>query len=223
MGPWSRSFIAAVAGRAERPELEVTNLRIDPTTIRAQVEGCGVTLTASPISPRMWSSMARYAEGMGQLEEAVEGRIQSVHLEHLLEEDWDEQLIPRTRAITQTCECDEDPPCDHTAAVAHAVADEIERSPRTLLRWRGVAGTADTERDESTDPWQGRGLNVPPAPRPMPTYAVLKRLGPSRLPVAGDDDLANALRVAYETVVSRTTDNPISQEASDAVDRGQAV
>jgi hypothetical protein len=33
----------------------------------------------------------------------------------------------------------------------------------------------------------------------MPTYAVLKRLGPSELSVAGNEDLANALRVAYET------------------------
>jgi hypothetical protein len=37
------------------------------------------------------------------------------------------------------------------------------------------------------------------AARPMPTYAVLKRLGPSELSVGGNEDLANALRVAYET------------------------
>jgi hypothetical protein len=203
MGPWSRSVVAAVAGRAERPKLEVTNLRIDAGTIRAHVEGCEVTLTAPLIAKRMWASMARYAQGMGQLEEAVEGRIQSVHLEHLLEEDWDEQLIPRPRSITQTCECDEDTPCDHTAAVAHAFADEIERSPRVLLRWRGVVGTVDAERIEPADPWQGAELSPSPPPRPMPDYAVLKRLGPSVLAVGGEDELGNALRAAYEALVSK--------------------
>jgi len=33
MGPWSRSFVAAVAGNAARPELEVEALRIDPGEI----------------------------------------------------------------------------------------------------------------------------------------------------------------------------------------------
>lgn len=36
----------------------------------------------------------------------------------------------------------------------------------------------------------------------MPTYAVLKRLGPSELSVGGNDDLANALRIAYEALGS---------------------
>ena len=101
MGPWSRSFVAAVAGNADRPELEVGALRIDPGEIWAVVEGCEVTLAAHVIAPRTWSSMARYAQGMGQLEQAVEGRIQSVHLEHLLQEDWGELLIPRASAIRQ--------------------------------------------------------------------------------------------------------------------------
>ena len=202
MGPWSRSVVAAVAGRAERPRLEVTNLRIDAGTIRAHVEGCDVTLSAPLIAKRVWASMSRYAQGMGQLEEAVEGHHQSVHLEHLLEEDWDEQLIPRPRAITQTCDCDEVTPCDHTAAVAYAVADEIERSPRVLLRWRGVAGPVAAERVEPSDPWQGAELSAPPELRPMPAYAVLKRLGPSRLAVGGEDDLGHALQKAYEALVS---------------------
>ena len=94
MGPWSRSFIAAVAGNAERPDLAVEDLRIEPGVISARVDGCEVTLTAAPIPQRMWTAMTRYAQGMGQLEDAVEGKFQSVHLEHLLEEDWGEQLDP---------------------------------------------------------------------------------------------------------------------------------
>jgi uncharacterized Zn finger protein len=149
MGPWSRSFVAAIAGRAERPDLEVGALRIDAGEIWAVVEGCEVTLSAHVISPRTWASMARYAQGMGQLEQAVEGRIQSVHLEHLLQEDWGELLIPRASAIAQACTCDEPAGCEHAAAVAYAFAAEIEQSPRVLLRWRGVTDLAEAEADAS--------------------------------------------------------------------------
>jgi hypothetical protein len=201
MGPWSRSFVAAVAGNADNPELEVEALRIDPGTIWGVVEGCEVTVTAHVIPPRIWGSMARYAQGMGQLEQAVEGRMQSVHLEHLLQEDWGELLIPRASQIAQSCTCDEPEGCEHVAAVAYAFADEIERTPRLLLRWRGVADIAEQEAEAAADPWQGKELRVPDAARPMPTYAVLKRLGPSELFVGGNEDLANALRIAYEALI----------------------
>ena len=101
MGPWSRSFVAAVAGNADNPELEVTALRVNTGEIWAVVEGCEVSLSAHMIPARIWTSMARYAQGMGQLEQAVEGRIQSVHLEHLLQEDWGELLIPRASQIVE--------------------------------------------------------------------------------------------------------------------------
>ena len=67
--------------------MEVEALRIDPGEIWAVVEGCEVTITAHVIPARIWAQMARYAQGMGQLEQAVEGRMQSVHLEHLLREN----------------------------------------------------------------------------------------------------------------------------------------
>jgi uncharacterized Zn finger protein len=197
MGPWSRSFVAAVAGNADRPELEVEALRIDPGEIWAVVEGCEVTLSAHVIPARIWAQMARYAQGMGQLEMAVEGRMQSVHLEHLLQEDWGELLIPRASQIAQSCTCDESAGCEHVAAVAYAFADEIERTPRVLLRWRGVADLTEAESAAPVDPWQGRELDSLADARPMPTYAVLKRLGRSELSV-GDEDVANALRAAYE-------------------------
>jgi hypothetical protein len=205
MGPWSRSFVAAVAGNGDRPELEVGALRIDPGTIWGVVEGCEVSLTAHVIPARIWASMARYAQGMGQLEQAVEGRMQSVHLEHLLQEDWGELLIPRASQIAQTCTCDESAGCEHVAAVANAFADEIERTPRVLLRWRGVADVTEAESAAPTDPWQGKELSPGAEARPMPTYAVLKRLGPSELSLGGDEDLANALRIAYEALVSPPT------------------
>jgi hypothetical protein len=205
MGPWSRSFVAAVAGNADNPELEVDALRVDAGTIWAVVEGCEVTLTAHVIPARIWASMARYAQGMGQLEQAVEGRIQSVHLEHLLQEDWGELLIPRASQIAQSCTCDESADCEHVAAVAYAFADEIERTPRVLLRWRGVADLAEPEADAPTDPWRGKDLSPRGAAPPMTTYAVLKRLGPSEMRVGGDEDLARALLMAYEAFGSTST------------------
>jgi hypothetical protein len=204
MGPWSRSFVAAVAGNDDRPELEVEALRIDPGEIWALVEGCEVMLTAHVIPARIWAQMARYAQGMGQLEQAVEGRIQSVHLEHLLQEDWGELLIPRASQIAQSCACDESAGCEHIAAVAYAFADEIERTPRVLLRWRGVADVDEEESAAPADPWQGKELSALAEARPMPTYAVLKRLGPSEASVGGNEDLAHALRVAYEALASKS-------------------
>jgi hypothetical protein len=205
MGPWSRSFVAAVAGNADNPELEVEALRVDPGEIWAVVEGCEVTITAHVIPVRIWAQMARYAQGMGQLEMAVEGRMQSVHLEHLLQEDWGELLIPRASQIAQSCTCGESAGCEHVAAVAYAFADEIERTPRVLLRWRGVADITEAESAASADPWQGKELGDLGAARAMPTYSVLKRLGPSEMYVAGHEDLAQALRVAYEALVSLAT------------------
>lgn len=200
MGPWSRSFVAAVAAQAERPNLDVDELRVEPGEIWALVDGCEVTLSALVIPPRIWASMARYAKGMGQLEQAVEGRMQSVHLEHLLQEDWGELLLPRASAIAQTCTCDEADGCEHVVAAAYAFADEIEQIPRALLRWRGVADQAAAADDAPVDPWEGKELGASAPAQPMPTYAVLKRLGSSEVTVGGNEDLGQALRIAYETL-----------------------
>jgi hypothetical protein len=84
-------------------QTEVGALRIEPGEIWAIVEGCEVTLAAHVIPTRIWASMARYAQGMRQLEQAVEGRMQSVHLEHLLQEACGEILIPSASQIAQPC------------------------------------------------------------------------------------------------------------------------
>jgi hypothetical protein len=203
MGPWARSFLHAVAGNADRPELEVHGLTIEPRTIRAQADDCEVTLTAVVVPPRMWTAMVRYAQGMGQLEDAVKGKVQSVHLEHLLEEDWGEPLIPRPRSIARTCTCDEGGgTCDHVVAVAYAVAEAIEAAPKLLLEWRGVAGDREPAGAVSADPWQGGEVTTRAEPRTMPTNAVLKRLGPSGTSAGGSNDLAAALRIAYESLTS---------------------
>jgi hypothetical protein len=178
MGPWSRSFLAVVVGNAERPEdLHARELRIEPGLITAEVEGCEVAIAAPLLPARIWRSIERFAAGMGPLEEAVQGKVQSVHLEHLLEEDWDETLIPRRGQITRACSCDSADDCEHVVAAAYAFADELERVPRVLLRWRGVTGSGDSRAHVVVDPWRGRAFELQREPRPMPTHTVLKRLG----------------------------------------------
>jgi uncharacterized Zn finger protein len=93
---------------------------------------------------------------MGQLEQAVEGRVQSVHLAHLLQEDWGELLIPRASQIAQACTCDDSAGCEHVSAAAYAFADEIERTPRVPLRWRGVADVSEEETAASIDRGKAR-------------------------------------------------------------------
>ena len=191
MGPWSRSFLAAVAGNAERQELEVTELKIEPGLISARVDGCTVELSAAPIPKRTWDAVRRFGAGMGPLDEALKGRTQSVHLEHLLEEDWDVRLIPRATAINRACSCDPAGGCVHELALAHAVAERFDRTPMQLLEWRGIGGAQPVR--GTSDPWRGRELAPLGAPRRMPVDAVLKRLAETDL-----QDLPETLRPAYE-------------------------
>ena len=107
--------------------------------------------------------MTRYARGKPPLEEAVEGRAQSVHLEHLMNIDWEEPLVPPARALVRSCTCDEEG-CAHVAALAYAFADELDRDPSLLLRLRGC--------DEEEEP-----AAVDEPGRPPPTIR--------RRPVAG--------------------------------------
>jgi hypothetical protein len=136
---------------------------------------------------------------MGQLGQAVEGRMQSVHLEHLLQEDWGELLIPRASAIAQSCSCDEAEGCEHVAAVAYAFADERNRThparPPPLARRRRPSGAG------------GRGRRRPvarqgaePTRRGAPDADVRSPEAPwfQRPVCRWRWDLTDVLRAAYE-------------------------
>ena len=213
-GPWARLFASALVpdegssvaerGRALVGADEVHELEIVAGKVSARVGSCAVSVSAAPVSPRIWTAVARFARGNRPLEAGVSGREQSVHLEHLLTVDWDAPLVPRREAIGRTCTCDRGGTCEHVAALAYAVAQEIDRDPSLLLRWRGC-GTTETEAEAEPeaaplelgdDPWLAGTL--PPARplRPLPVGAVLKRLGPSGLRVGGND-LADVLLPAY--------------------------
>lgn len=172
--------------------------------VSATVAGCEVTLRAERVPPRIWSAMTRFAQNRGPLEEAVAGRLQSVHLEQLLAEDWGEPLIPRASSIERHCSCDADGACEHVVAVTFALAERVDADPTVLLRWRGcaedgfglVAATPAVEAARAADPWHGGPLPEPGTPRGLPVGAVLQRLGQSGIRV-GDEDLSELVRIAY--------------------------
>ena len=207
-GPWARLFATAVvpdegSSLAERArELvrsgAVEELTVEQGTLSAVVDGCRATIAADAVPPRIWAAASRSARG---LQPAVEGREQSVRLEHALSTDWDEPLVPRPRALRQACSCDEGA-CVHVAALGYAVAQEIDRDPSTLLRWRGcvaapVVAAAEPARSVPLgELWEAGPVPAARPPRPLPVAAVLKRLGPSGIR-AGGDDLVDVLQRAY--------------------------
>jgi hypothetical protein len=192
--------LTAVA-RDRRPTATVDELTVEVGRVTALVDGCEVALSAEPVARASWAAMVRYARGMGPLEQAVAGRLQSTHLDHLLAEDWGEQLVPRPGQIRRQCSCDPSGDCEHVAAVGLAFADAIDEDPALLLRWRGCVEGPVPVLDRG-DPWIGGPLPEPGPRRALPVGAVLKRLGPSGIPV-GDDDLADVLVRAYEAFAGK--------------------
>ncbi|HZU21067.1 MAG TPA: hypothetical protein VE982_07585 [Gaiellaceae bacterium] len=171
MGPWARSFLAALDCHPARGR--VTELRVEPSLITAKVDGRRVTLSAPPIAPGIWAA----------IDGSVRTDRQSAELAQLLEHTWEEPLVPR-----EVVRVGAD---DDVAAVAHAVAEAIEREPATLLRWRGYGGAASDH-----DPWRGSELPPLPPPARRPPESVPKRFGASGI-ATPDGDLVEVLVRAY--------------------------
>jgi uncharacterized Zn finger protein len=224
-GAWARLFATAVVrdegsavaerGRTLVRDGAVHGPAIEQGAVTARVDDCAVEITAAAVPPRIWAAMVRFSRGNAPLEEAIAGRRQSVHLEHLMTVDWSEPLVPRAFELGRACTCDGDDVCEHIAALAYATALAIDAEPSLLLRWRGCTeeALAVQEADEAdavrtvaealadpTDerPWRGGRLPDAAPLRPLPVGAVLKRLGPSGLDLRGDD-LAQVLQRAYES------------------------
>jgi hypothetical protein len=219
-GPWARLLASsvvrdegsAVAERARTLVREgaVGNVEVSEGTLSARVNGCSVAITAKPVPPQVWTAMTRFARGNRPVEEAVAGRLQSVHLDHVMIEDWSEALVPRAYELGRTCSCDIDGEvCEHVAALGYAVANGIDADPSLLLRWRGCVAAPESPAEAATvatpgpvtdltddDPWSAGVLPEPRPLRPLPVGAVLKRLGPSGLKLRGED-LAEVLQRAY--------------------------
>jgi hypothetical protein len=152
----------------------VSGQRVESSLITARVDGRQVTLSAQPIPPGVWAAIA------GQ----VTPDRQSLELTQLLEHTWEEPLVP---ADLVRIGADAD-----VAAVADAVAAEIERDPSTLLRFRGYEARAVND-DEA---WRGGELPPLPPPARRPPDSVPKRYGASGIPTA-DGELVEVLVRAY--------------------------
>lgn len=170
-GPWARSFADRYALEASG---DVAELRVEPSLITATVEGRQVTLSAQPIPPGVWAA----------IDAQVTPDRQSLELAQLLEHTWEEPLVPEELVRVGA---DED-----VAAVAGAVAAEIERDPSTLLRFRGYA--AQAAHDEAA--WHGGELPPLPPPARRPSDSVPKRFGASGIQTA-DGELVEVLVRAY--------------------------
>jgi hypothetical protein len=155
----------------------------------------------------VWAAVALSARRNERLAAAMEGREQSLHLEHVMRFDWDEPLVSSSDGFARSCACDGAGTCEHVAALAYVVADLIDGDPSLLLRWRGcdAVEAAETPQPDTEfvpsissgdDAWQAGRLPVARHPRPLPAGAVLMCLGPSELRIGGGD-LAEALKRAY--------------------------
>ena len=223
-GPWARLLATSVVsdegsssaerGRALARAGNVHTVAVGEGLLGGRVEDGAqehaVELAADPVPPRIWAAVVRSARGNPQLEAAVAGRGQSVQLEHLMAVDWEEPLVPPSRSLRRSCSCGA-PACAHVAALAYAVADRVDREPSLLLRWRGCTEPAEAPAapEPELEPvvateeiWAAGPLPALGPRRPLPTGAVLKRLGPSGIQV-GAQDLAEVLERAYRSFAER--------------------
>ena len=218
-GPWARLFASAAvgdegssgaaAGRTLARDGRVHTVSVTEGVLDGRVDDGDVEHTAEiaaePVPPRIWAAATRSARGNAQIEAAVAGRSQSVQLEHVMAVDWEEPLVPATRALRRTCSCGRPGTCSHLAALAYALADRIDREPALLLRWRGCTEPIERAEPETVEPepivasdeiWEAGAPPELGPPRPLPPAAVLKRLGKSGIQV-GTQDLADVLERAY--------------------------
>ena len=217
-GPWSRLFATAVvgdegsssaeAGRALARGGSVHTVSVAEGVMSGRIEDDGeehaAEIAADPVPPRIWAAAIRSARGNPQVEAAVAGRSQSVQLEHVMAVDWEEPLVPPTRSLHRSCSCGRPGTCAHLAALAYVLADRFDREPSLLLKWRGCTDPAErVEPPAEPEPivasdeiWEAGPPPELGPPRPLPTAAVLKRLGKSGIQVGGQD-LAEVLERAY--------------------------
>ncbi len=210
-GAWARLFASAAVpnegstaaerGRRLARAGAVHTVTVAEGELGGDVEEHTATIAAEPVPVRIWTAIVRSASHNAPLAAALEGRVQSVQLEHAMTVDWEEPLVPAGRSLSRSCTCGREG-CEHVAALAFAIASEIDRDPSLLLRWRGCVERVEdeppaaVEASTSSDDWDAGALPEPRPLRPLPVGAVLKRLGPSGVRL-GADDLAAALEPAY--------------------------
>ena len=219
-GPWARWLASAAVpdessaraqrGRALSRAGAVDSVTLDAETIAARVTGStgnvyAVSIAAPPVAARAWEEAKRAARGRPSLAAAIEGRVQSVHLAHLMATEHGASLAPSPTAVRRSCTCpDEAGACKHVAALAFAVAEAIDRDPSLFLRWRGC-DPAEPSAARRADPFEAGPLPEARPVRARPPGAVLKRRGRSGIRV-GRVDLAEALEPAYAAFAATRDD-----------------
>jgi uncharacterized Zn finger protein len=210
----------AERGRALARAGAVHSVSVAAGELAARVVGSdgneyAVAFTARAVPPRVWTAVGVTARRNARLAAAIDGREQSVHLEHLMRFDWTSPLVPDGDDLERACTCAIAGLCEHVAVFAYVVADQIDGNPSLLLRWRGCdvveadAVEAESvpmaEGDSSDEPWQVGALPPPRTLRPLPVGAVLMCLGPTDLRVGGGD-LVEVLKRAYAALAADRSD-----------------
>ena len=90
-----------------------------------------VSIQAAPVPARAWQDTVRSARSRPPLAPAVEGRVQSVHLAHLMSTEHGASLAPAVVEVRRSCTCPDGSfagACKHVAAVAFAGVGEVDEN-----------------------------------------------------------------------------------------------
>lgn len=174
MGPLARAFLERCRTPPVSDTLSVSELRVEPSLVTAEVEGEQVSLSATPIAAGIWAEVDERSSSLPQT------------LEHI----WDEPLVPEHVVSSGRPE--------HVAVLAHAFAEAFDDDVQLLLRFRGLP----SETANDGDPWRGGKLPELPPPARRPPESVPKRFGSSGIRVA-DEDLVEVLVRAYAAFAER--------------------
>ena len=119
-GPWARWLASAVvpdesSARAQRGRTLARTAAVDSVTISAGAIAARVTgstgnrydvaIQAAPVPARVWQDTVRSARSRPPLAPAVEGRVQSVHLAHLMSTEHGASLAPASVDVRRSCTC----------------------------------------------------------------------------------------------------------------------
>lgn len=125
------------------PSIRKSMLRIQPGSIRAEMEGAMGSIHEVSIHialmPRSWQQVARPLRRSRSTVEALQqGRVPR-SFDRLLARLCGEPLFPEPRRITAACTCDAQlSPCHHILALHELFARRLEERPWELVSVRGV-------------------------------------------------------------------------------------
>lgn len=152
---WGRRWLASLGstghGYAERlgrgpyyvsrgavRSLEVSSGLVSAVFSYGRQRAQRVTVQVEPLDDAAWEDIVRALATELRFTAAVSAGELPVEIAETLAQS-ERSLVPRPDQVTATCSCTETggDPCRHVAAVHHALADELDDEPFTLLSLRG--------------------------------------------------------------------------------------